>query len=271
MSIYIIGDVHGCYDELLALLQKIRFHLAHDKLVFVGDLVNRGRHSVDVLRFVKGLGDSAQVVLGNHDISLLAYAVGAYHGRKSDFPQIVQAADSEALLNWLRQQPLLIHDETLDIVVTHAGIPPRWSLAKAVVQAQKAEKKLRGKKYHKYLKAAYKKGNNAWQKDFNKYDKFRYRINGFTRLRYCDDQGEPDFADKCPVGKQADHLVPWFAARKARQDDRQTRLFFGHWAALGYYQTPQVICLDSGCVWGGELTAVKVEKDSIRAFNVAAG
>ncbi len=270
MSTYLIGDVHGCYHELQTLLKKIHFNSSTDNIIFVGDLINRGPKSLDVLRFVRDLNLSAQTVLGNHDISLIAYALGIYHGRGTDFPKIMKAKDSDELVEWLCQQPLLIQDKKQDFIVTHAGIPPRWSIDEAIQQARKAEKKLRGKKCHKYLKAAYRSGSDSWTKDFSKYDKFRYRINGFTRLRYCDKKGEPNFKDKCPVGKQPHQLLPWFDARRKIQDDKQTRLFFGHWAALGFHQTPNAICLDSGCVWGGKLTAVKIKKSSIKRFKVSA-
>ncbi len=270
MSTYLIGDVHGCYDELQALLEKIQFDSATDSLIFVGDLINRGPKSLEVLRLVKSLGSSAQTVLGNHDISLIAYTVGVYHGRRTDFPQIMQASDSDELVEWLRQQPLLIHNKERDFIVTHAGIPPRWSLNKAIIQAQKTEKKLQGNKFRKYLKAAYRSGSDTWKSNFDKYEKFRYRINGFTRLRYCHKNGEPEFKEKCPIGKQPNHLLPWLDCRQQMQDDGQTRLFFGHWAALGYHKTANAICLDSGCVWGDKLTAIKVKNSTIKRFKIVA-
>lgn len=270
MSTYFIGDVHGCYDELMTLLGRIGFNRGHDRLLFVGDLVNRGGKSVEVLRFIRSLGNRAQIALGNHDISLIAYAYGVYHGRGTDFFQIMQAPDSRHLIEWLRQQPLLIDDEVHRVIVTHAGIPPRWSLVKAKKHARKAEKKLQGNKVEKYLRHAYQGGGEKWCVDFNKYDKFRYRLNGFTRLRYCDEQGEPDFKDKCPIGQQRFGLSPWFQCRSRLQTDGQTRLIFGHWAALGYHQAPNALCLDSGCAWGGELTAVSFEKNAIKQVSIRA-
>lgn len=270
MSTYFIGDVHGCYDTLMQLLEKIQFNRQHDKLIFVGDLINRGPKSLEVLRFVKGLGKSAQMVLGNHDISFFAYALGVYHGRGSDFPEMAKAQDAEQLLAWLREQPLLIHDEASNVVVTHAGIPPRWSIAQAKKQARKAERKMRGKKWESYLRYAYGKSEDKWQDDFDKYDKFRYRLNGFTRLRYCDDSGEPDLRDKCPVGEQNKGLAPWFALRKKLQRDGKARLVFGHWAALGYHDDGQAICIDSGCAWGGKLTAISIENGSVIKAQVSA-
>lgn len=268
MSTYIIGDVHGCYDELMTLLAKVRFNRGHDRLIFVGDLINRGPKSLAVLRFIHSLGDQAQIVLGNHDISLIAYAAGVYHGRGTRFPAMMKARDSERLVDWLRKQPLLIHDTTLNIVVTHAGIPPRWSLEKAQKQARKAEKKLQGRYLVQYLTKAYASGSDRWHKDFDKYDKFRYRINGFSRLRYCHKNGEPDYQDKCPVGQQGQGLAPWFDLRQRLQNDGQTKLFFGHWAALGYYQGNNAICLDSGCVWGNKLSAMRVNENKMQLIQV---
>lgn len=271
MSTYFIGDVHGCYRELQVLLNKISFKPQRDRLIFVGDLINRGPKSLKVLRFVRDLGASAQVVLGNHDISFLAYAVGVYHGRGTDFPEMMQAKDSWELVEWLRQQPLLIYDSRLNVVVTHAGIPPRWSITQAIKQAQKAEKKLRSQKFKKYLKKAYEGEREQWDESFNKYDKFRYRLNGFTRLRYCYRDGEPNFQEKCSVGRQKKTLKPWFTVRKRIVKDAGTRIVFGHWAALGLHETSNAICLDSGCVWGRYLTAVKLSKKGAKYTQVRAG
>ncbi|PIE42216.1 MAG: hypothetical protein CSA47_01840 [Gammaproteobacteria bacterium] len=253
----------------MRLLRRIRFDYQCDQLIFVGDLINRGPNSLEVLRFVRSLGSQARVTLGNHDISFLAYALGCYHGRDSDFPELLAAHDSQELVQWLRNQPLLIHDKRLNIVVVHAGIPPRWSLEQAKKQAKKAEKVLRGDNVKKYLERAYRKNRCRWQPDFNKYDKFRYRLNGFSRMRYCDAAGEPDFDDKCPPGLQSSELEPWFEVRKKHQDDGGVRLVFGHWAALGYYVNPSVICLDSGCVWGNALTAISLENRRIKRYWVA--
>ncbi|MGY0400293.1 MAG: symmetrical bis(5'-nucleosyl)-tetraphosphatase [Ostreibacterium sp.] len=270
MSTYFIGDVHGCYDELMQLLTKIQFDSAHDNLIFVGDLINRGPRSLDVLRFVRSLGKSAQVVLGNHDISLLAYSIDVYHGRDSDFKVIMQAHDATELTEWLRRQPLLIHDEPTNIIVTHAGIAPRWSIKKAIKQARKAEKKLRGDDYQKYLKKAYSGEGTVWSKSHDSFDKFRYRINGFTRLRYCREDGEPDFKDKCSPREQRGRLQPWFKCRERLQNDADALMIFGHWAALGFYHSANAICLDSGCVWGQRLTAIKVRKKKIECIQVEA-
>ena len=269
MSTYLIGDVHGCYNELMALLKKIDYKRDHDHLIFVGDLINRGPDSLKVLRFVKSLGINAQLVLGNHEVSLIAYSDGIYHGRNSDFAKIMKAEDSQEIIDWLRRKPLLISDDNLGIVVTHAGLPPRWSLKKALLQAQKTQAKLQGKKWRKYLRHAYKKDNDSWSKNFDKFDKFRYRLNAFTRMRYCDKRGDPDLKEKGVIGQQPSHLLPWFEQRKIQQKEKGMRLFFGHWAALGYYYDNHVICIDSGCVFGGALTAVMIGENSIKRFRVA--
>ncbi len=265
MATYFIGDVHGCYDDLMALLARVQFDVYSDDLIFVGDLINRGGKSLEVLRFVRSLGERARIVLGNHDISFLAYAWGIYHGRHSEFPEMFQADDAPVLLDWLRQQPLLIHNKTANYVVTHAGVPPRWSLEQAKQQARKAEAVLRGEDAKTYLCYAYERHADKWDVNFSERDKFRYRINGLTRLRYCDADGELDFHDKCPIGEQRSGLQPWFQLRKAMQVDGDTRLIFGHWAALGYHEDKNAICIDSGCAWGGELAAIKlIEKEIVR-------
>ncbi len=264
MSTYFIGDVHGCYDELMILLDRINFDKQQDQLIFVGDLINRGPKSLEVLRFVKGLGKNAQVVLGNHDISLFAYAAGIYHGNGTDFPKIMQVPDGRELCDWLRHQPLLIHLEKENIFVVHAGIPPRWTLQKAKKQAKKAEKKLQSDNFAQYLQYAYDKNKrDKWHNDFNKYDKFRYRLNVFTRMRYCDEYGEPDYNEKCPLGEQRAGFMPWFFKRTHLQKDNNAKIIFGHWAALGYYEGVNAWCIDSGCAWGYRLTAVSITDNGI--------
>ncbi|WP_218110537.1 symmetrical bis(5'-nucleosyl)-tetraphosphatase [Ostreibacterium oceani] len=267
MSTYIIGDVHGCYQSLLALLGKIQFNPKKDKLIFVGDLINRGPDSLSVLRFVKSLGDSAVVVLGNHDISFIAYMAGVYHGRGTDFPKMALAKDSTALSEWLRNQPLLHQVLDLNYLVVHAAIPPEWSIEKATQRARKAEKKLRGENYKKYLRAAYQPGPTHWKKCQTKRDKFRYTVNGLTRLRYCDAKGGFDLSEKAPPRQQKKGLLPWFESRQSRQDDQATQIVFGHWAALGYHQYGNSICIDSGCVWGNRLTALKITPDGYLAIH----
>ncbi len=270
MGVYIIGDVHGCYDELTALLRKIAFNPDSDRLIFVGDLVNRGPKSEQVLAFVRSLDGIAEMVLGNHDISLLAYALGVYDGKGTDFPEIWQKTGHQSLIDWLRRQPLLLNLPEYQTIITHAGIPPRWSIKKAIKQAKKAEKRLQGEDVITYLQAAYEKRPDKWQSDYDKYDKFRYRINGFSRLRFCDRAGEPDFHEKGGLFLQNKDLIPWFELRAKQQQDADTRIIFGHWAALGYYQYGNVICLDSGCVWGNKLTAIALHKNKVQRIQVPA-
>lgn len=268
MSTYFIGDVHGCYDELRLLLDKVGFKPHKDRLVFVGDLINRGGKSLETLRFIRSLGDSAVVVLGNHDISFIAYMAGVYHGKGSDFPEMSKAEDAIELADWLRQQSILFCDEQSAVMVTHAGILPCWSLKKASKQAKKVEKALRSEKYVEYLKVAYRKGSDQWNDQKDRYEKFRYRLNVFTRLRYCTSAGEGDYQEKCSLGKQKKGLDAWFNLRKKYQDDGKACIIFGHWAALGYREEKNAICLDSGCVWGGELTAIAKKQKSWKRINV---
>lgn len=272
MATYFIGDVHGCYDELMLLLEKIAFSTREDRLIFVGDLVNRGKKSIEVVRFIKNLGNRAHIVLGNHDVSWLAYQAGVYSGKGTSFPDMRYAKDSDELLFWLRQQPLMLYDKQQAIVAVHAGIAPHWSIEKAQKQAQKAEKKLRSENWVAYLNAAYRQQSHKpepWLKEADKWYKFRYRINAFTRMRFCDKEGTPDLQEKGGLGQQSTGLVPWFVRRRKLQQDKVT-IVFGHWAALGFYQSEQAICIDSGCAWGGALTAVKFTTDGLVSTQVKA-
>jgi len=267
---YIIGDVHGCYDELMDLLAHVGFNPQYDRLIFVGDLINRGPKSLAVLRFVHTLGEAAQLVLGNHDISLLAYACGAYHGRGCCFDEVLLSSEGYAWVHWLRRQPLLIEDARHRLVVVHAAIPPEWSLTKAIKQARKAERRLAGGNYGKYLKHAYQKKPVAASEKMHKYDKFSYCINGLTRLRYCQVDGQHDFVDKSPPGRQKPGLLPWFILRQRLYPDDNKLIVFGHWAALGFYRSQRVVCLDSGCAWGGALTALRVNASGMTRISVPA-
>lgn len=269
MSTYFIGDVHGCYDELMQLLETVNFDSVSDTLVFVGDLINRGPGSLDVLRFVKSLGDAGVVVLGNHDLSFIAYMAGAYHGNNTDFPKMARALDSEILADWLRYQPLMIQDDIHRIAVVHGAIPPQWSMAEAAKHARKAEKRLQCEDFQTFLEKAYDGKSGVWDDELNRYEKFRYRLDGFTRLRYCDESGAPRLDEKKSPGQQSEGLAPWFELRQTYQPEERTTIIFGHWASLGYQVTEHAICIDSGCVWGGSLTALKYENNRFERIQVA--
>jgi len=257
MAVYAIGDVQGCFTALLALLDRLHFDRTRDQLWFAGDLVNRGPQSLEVLRFVKALGDGAVTVLGNHDLHLLTVASGQRRLKPQDTLQDVLAApDRDALLTWLRHRPLLHHDTTFGMTLLHAGVPPQWTLAMAQAYAAEVEAVLRGPDYSLFLKnldgpapegvAA----SGTWERR-------RYITHCLTRLRYCDTVGKLNTEATGPPGSQPPPYLPWFAI-PGRASANLT-IIFGHWSSLGLYHAPGVYALDTGCVWGGALTALCLE------------
>lgn len=257
MSIYAIGDIQGCFDELLTLLDVIKFDKSSDQLWFAGDLVNRGPKSLETLRFVKSLGSSAITVLGNHDLHLLATAFKQRQPHKKDsLTDILQAPDCDELLNWLRHQPLFHHNDNFCLL--HAGLPPQWDFAKTKAMARKAEKVLQGPEHLAFFKAMYGDKPNKWRDDLIGMEKIRFIVNCFTRIRYCDKTGQLDFKHSGPIGSQPNHLTPWFKTPKRQSKDMT--IIFGHWSTLGYYQDDHCYGIDTGCLWGGQLTAIKLGK-----------
>ena len=259
MATYAIGDIQGCYDELLALLEMIAFDPQQDTLWFAGDLVNRGPKSLDVLRFVKGLGASAITVLGNHDLHLLALWQHKHrHFKSSDtLAAVISAPDAEELLNWLRQQPLLHHDSRLDFTMVHAGLPPQWDLLTAIACAREIEQVLRGPKFKEFLSHMYGNKPRKWSSDLKGWDRLRFIVNCFTRLRFCHENGRLEFDNKGRPGEQALELLPWFRVPNRRTVEN--RIVFGHWSTLGYYSENRATCIDTGCLWGGQLSALRLD------------
>ncbi len=258
MAIYAIGDVQGCYDELMALLDQIHFNPTTDTLWFTGDIVNRGPQSLAALQFVKSLGERAVTVLGNHDLHLLAIASGHSKLRKDDtLKPILKASDSEELLTWLRHRPLLHYDAAIGVHLLHAGLPPQWTLEQASQCAREVEEVLRGERHGKYFENMYGNKPTRWKPTLTGWDRLRFITNCFTRLRYVDNDGRLCLGAKGPIGSQPDRCVPWFA-HPARQS-REATCVFGHWSTLGFYSGHGVLALDSGCLWGGKLTAVRLD------------
>lgn len=258
MAVYAIGDIQGCFDELLQLLEAVRFDEAGDRLWFTGDLVNRGTQSLEVLRFVKSLGDKAVVVLGNHDLHLLAIAAGTSHLRPKDsFMDVLEAYDRDSLLSWLRQKPLLHHDERLGYTLIHAGLPPQWDLAVARACAQEAEQVLRGPAVNDFFQQMYGDRPRQWRDDLGGVERLRFIVNSFTRLRFCDGQGSLALKYKGAPGTQPAEFMPWFQVPNRKSGGM--KIIFGHWSTLGRYQGDGVFSLDSGCIWGGKLTALRLE------------
>ena len=258
MAIYAIGDLQGCLTPLQKLLDKIRFDPAHDRLWFTGDLVNRGSHSLETLRFVTRLGSRAISVLGNHDLNLLAVSEGRRKTKSRDtLQEILDAPDSAELLQWLRHLPLLHHDAALGYTLIHAGLPPQWDLETAQALAKKTEMLLRASRYHEMLNIMYGDYPDIWSETFTEHEQFRFVTNCFTRLRFCDIHGKLAITQKGAPGTQTKGLMPWF--EHPNRKSAHLKIIFGHWSALGIHITKNIFALDSGCVWGGKLTALRID------------
>jgi bis(5'-nucleosyl)-tetraphosphatase (symmetrical) len=255
MAIYAIGDVQGCFDDLLRLLDTIGFNERQDQLWFAGDLVNRGPKSLETLRFVKSLGSAAVVVLGNHDMHLLAASCNEKAAHKKDaFGPILDAPDRDELIDWLRFRPLFHANQ--DFCLLHAGLPPQWDLNLTQEMALFAENALKASDYRFFLKQMYGNNPDVWSPDLQGIEKLRYIVNCFTRIRFCYADGRLDFAHNGPIGSQPAYLFPWFYAPGRKNADM--RIIFGHWSTLGYFQGPNCFAIDTGCLWGGQLTALKL-------------
>ncbi len=261
MSTYAIGDIQGCYNAFRLLLERIRFDPAKDRLWLVGDLVNRGPKSLDVLRHVRSLGDCVTTVLGNHDLHLLAVAAGARRLSRTDtFANVLKAKDSDDLIDWLRNRPMIVYDDKRNRLLVHAGLPPLWTVRRALKEAAKVEKRLRGPEWRSALKTMYGNAPRGWSRTLTRDEKLRYTINALTRMRFCDRLGSLALEYSGPPGTQPKHVYPWFAAPNRKSAG--THIFFGHWSALGVMQAPNLTALDSGCVWGRRLTAVKLRRNT---------
>ena len=258
MTTWAIGDVHACLDDLERLLDRIAFDPAADRLWFVGDLVNRGPRSLDTLRFVRGLGDCAITILGNHDLHLLAAAVGVRAPRpKDNFDDVLNAPDRDELLDWLRWRQLLHTDDQLGFTMVHAGLHPHWDMLTAHSLARDIEAHLRRPGFADLLTWMYGDQPATWSPRLTGSERLRFAINAFTRMRYCQADGTLDFDESGPPGSQPDHLMPWFD-----HPDRprgSTRLVFGHWSQLGCVHRNDVHGLDAGCVYGNALTALNLD------------
>ena len=260
MATWAIGDVQGCAAELEALLDRIGYSPARDRLWFVGDLVNRGPRSLDVLRLVAGLGDSSVVVLGNHDLHLLAAARGAglRDGDESLAP-VLAAPDRSRLLDWLQSRRMLHHDPGLQRLMIHAGLPPQWDLDRARICAAELEQVLQGEASGAFFEHMYGNQPDLWHDDLSGMDRLRYTVNALTRLRACDASGRMLLKLKGPVDGLPPGAMPWF--RVPGRLTAGVSVVCGHWSALGYHDADGVLALDTGCGWGGTLTARRLDAD----------
>lgn len=267
MALYAIGDVQGCYDSLARLLDKIRFDPTDDRLWFTGDLVNRGPRSADVVRLVADLGDRATTVIGNHDLHLLAVASRIRAEREGErLKDILEASDSERLLTWISERPLFHYDAATGYALVHAGLPPQWDVADAIRLAREAEVAITGPQAREFLAQMYGNEPNRWSEDLTGWDRLRVIVNGFTRIRFCDNYGCMDFENKGPLTGDTYPLLPWFQIPSRRS--RGTPIVFGHWSLLGLWNRDGVIGLDTGCVWGRQLTAVRLDQETPEFFDV---
>lgn len=257
MATYIVGDIQGCLDELQSLLNHVHFDRQHDQLWLAGDLVARGPKSLETLRFVRSLGDAAQVILGNHDLHLLAVSLGIHSPKPKDHTQpIFSAPDKTELLNWLRQQPLLA--EHPEFIMCHAGISPQWDLETARAAAKEVEDILHHGDWQWLLKNMYENKPDYWRHDLTGIQRYRYIINAFTRMRFCYADGRLDMQCKRPPKDIQDPtIMPWFETPERVSVAKP--IIFGHWAALEGYRGENLYGLDTGCVWGGCLTMLRWE------------
>jgi bis(5'-nucleosyl)-tetraphosphatase (symmetrical) len=265
MATYAIGDLQGCYESLLRLLDKLNFDKTKDTLWFAGDLVNRGSDSLSTLRFVKSLGDSAITVLGNHDLHLLAIAYDVKTTRSPDLQRILDAEDRDELLHWLSTRPLLHHDSRLNNTITHAGIYPFWSLEQTQDYAAELENELKNN-LNNFLNNMYGNNPDKWDDSLTGFERLRFICNCFTRMRFCKQDGTLDFTSKGVPGTIPEGTLPWFEIPNRKTANH--KLLFGHWSTLGIINKENVDALDTGCVWGGKLTAVRIDTEIAEYISV---
>lgn len=260
MAIYAVGDLQGCFIPLQRLLDLIRFDPAHDKLWLVGDIVNRGPGSLALLRYIKQAGDAIVTVLGNHDLHLLMVAAGIAKCHSNDTLQpILDAPDRDELLHWLRRQKLFHRKDPY--VMVHAGLLPSWTTDQAEQLAGEVESALRQDNYHTLFAQIYGNEPDYWQDTLTGHTRLRIIVNAMTRMRICTADGKMNFSFKGNLQSIPHGYMPWFDA--PQRASRHQTVICGHWSALGLYVTDHVIALDSGCVWGGQLSAIRLEDRAI--------
>ncbi len=259
MATYAIGDIQGCYDSLRRLLEKLNFNPENDYLWLTGDLVNRGEQSLKTLRFLKDIDQSIITVLGNHDLHLLAlhFEVTDLNENSYLLKEVLDAPDRESLMQWLRFKPLTHFDKKKNRLLVHAGISPDWSIEESLQYSQEVELLLRSDRCADLLKNMYKNTPKFWSENLDGYARYRFIINTLTRMRAINNKNGLELEHKGKITKNNKNLNPWFKPKKHRW--KQTSIIFGHWSALGLMVQPQFICLDTGCVWGRELTAMQLD------------
>ena len=260
MATYAIGDIQGCYRDFRNLLDRLDFDPKKDKLWLAGDMVNRGPDSLAVLRFARKLGDRAVCVLGNHDLHLLAVSQGNLkHYKDALLESVLLARDREEILDWLRHRPLLHYSEKKRFALVHAGLPPQWDLETALSCSREVEKALQGTQFRELMSHMYGNQPDRWSSKLSGMDRLRFIINCFTRMRYCRANGALALREKGKPGTQPEGLYPWFEA--PQRASAGIRIICGHWSTLGFVNRHNVWSLDTGCLWGGSLTAVRVRRE----------
>ena len=267
MPVYAVGDIQGCYKPLAKLLDKVNFDSAEDTLYCVGDLVNRGPDSLEVLRLLKSMGKSCKTVLGNHDLHLLSIAYGVRDLRAGDtLKKVLKADDAGELIDWLRNQPLLIRNKKHKFAVAHAGIYPFWNLKEARQYAKEVEEVLKNEKLIiSLLKKMYGNTPEVWKDSLSKWKRQRFIINSFTRMRFCHQKGKLNLMEKGSPPCKNNKIHPWYELMQSDMDGY--KIVFGHWSSLGFLETKQVLALDTGCVWGGPLTMVRLDAKKLKIFS----
>ena len=268
MAVYAIGDVQGCYDPLRHLLDEIDFDPEQDTIWLTGDLVNRGPKSLKTVRFVRSLGDAAVTVLGNHDLHLLALYYGAVRNgtRFRSLRKLLKASDADELCDWLRHLPLAHRDKKMNTLLVHAGTYPGWTVANTMARAREVEKALRGKDFLNVLGKMYGNAPTTWSDSLSGYKRLRFIINCLTRMRMVTPGGGLALNFSGSPFRARKGLVPWYEVEQPAWAG--TRIVFGHWSALGLVVLPDIISLDTGCVWGRQLTAVRLDKRLPRVVQV---
>lgn len=269
MAVYAIGDVQGCFDELRLLLETIEFDTRTDKLWFCGDLVNRGPDSLRTLEFIHSLGDAALTVLGNHDLHLLAtYYHHRKPGRKDTLDELLHAPNAPELMEWLRRQPLIHRDDNLNVSMIHAGLHPVWDIEQVESLAREVEDVLQGDDHIGFYKHMYGDKPRRWSESLSGWQRIRFITNIFTRVRYFDEKLNTALGQKGAPGQQKDGLTPWFDI-----SDRATaneRIVFGHWSTLTLVEREyvNVYPIDNGCLWGGRLTALRLDTEPFQSIEI---
>jgi bis(5'-nucleosyl)-tetraphosphatase (symmetrical) len=270
MAVWAIGDIQGCYQSFQALLKKINFNPEVDRLWLAGDLVNRGEGSLETLEYLYSIRDNIEIVLGNHDITLIA----AYYGIKKSNPTIdpiLSSPNAKKLIDWLRTQKFLHVDYQLGYCMSHAGISPEFDLGMAIRYAKRVEKKLQSSHAEEWLGKMFKSGINRFNRESSKIDIDRYIVSAFTRMRFCYKDQRLDFNQKgAPTEELREKgLKPWFECEHRKEI--HLKIIFGHWSTLGFYEDEHVLALDTGCLWGGALTAARIDDKEIRIVSVKCG